>query len=663
MSKSKYIQLVILVSIFLLTLNSHSLFAQTPSYAHSGNQTLQQNLGPAAQTIISGWATNITATSPQFNVSITSLTGSIKFDVNPEVDAATGNLTFTVKPNTSGNAFINVQLEDLNNGLSTGFSTITITVQFVNAAPTYTITSSSLDVKEKVGAVAIDLWAKNISAGPNPEEVTQNIKFVTTIKSKTQYIDFNDLPDVDKFGNLTFEATDKSNGVFVLEIYLEDNGSDVPPNVNKSVPIEVTITIDPINDAPTFLKGANIIIDEHSGPYLEPWATNISAGAPDEDETQSINFVLEQKEISGNIQFDVPPTIDSDGQISFEVTPHYNGYIIYELVLRDDGIDSPAPNTNTSSVRAFTITVNYINDAPTYDRGADITVEESDNISSYENWASNISPGISPNEQDQELHFTVNFIQVSGTLAFLIAPQLSADGTLTFRTTEHTHGEAIFDVFLTDNGDLVLPHKNTSEVIQLKVTVTPVNFPPDDIFLSDHNILENKAAGLEVGLFTTSDLDPEDSHNYALVAGDGSEGNEFFVIEGDKLVTTTSFSWKEAEIHTIRVKSSDGEFSIEKNFDINIIKVVEGIKFANAITPNGDGNNDTWAIEDIDAFPDALVHIYDKAGLTVYKSSGGYNAWEGTTLGGKNLPMGTYYYIIDLRNGSPIYQGTLTIIL
>ncbi len=663
MRRSKHIQFVILVSILLMALNTTYLFAQTPSFEHGGNQTVQQNIGTATQATISGWASNIIATTPQFNVSLPSLSGSIKFDINPTVDASSGDLTFTVTPNTSGEAFFNVLLEDLNNGLKSNASTIKITVEFINAAPTYTITSSSLVFNEKAGAVAVDLWAKNITAGPNPLEVTQNIKFITTIKSKTQYIDFNDLPDVDKFGNLTFEATDKSNGVFVLEIYLEDDGSDVPPNVNKSTPIEVTITINPINDAPTFLKGANIIIDEHSGPYSEPWATNVSAGAPDEDLTQTIDFILVQKEISGNIQFDTPPTIDSNGQISFEVTPHYNGYIIYELVLKDDGIGSPAPNANTSNIQAFTITVNYINDAPTYDRGDDITVEESDQISSYHNWATNISPGISPNEQDQELHFTVNFIQVSGTLAFLIAPQLSADGTLTFRTTEHTHGEAIFDVFLTDNGDLVLPHKNTSEVIQLKVTVTPVNFPPDDIFLSDNNILEKKAAGLEVGFFTTSDLDPEDSHNYALVAGDGSEGNEFFAIEGDKLVTTTSFSWEEAEIHTIRVKSSDGEFSIEKNFDINIIKVVEGIKFANAITPNGDGNNDTWAIEDIDAFPDALVHIYDKAGLTVYKSSGGYNAWEGTTLGGKILPMGTYYYIIDLRNGSPIYQGTLTIIL
>ena len=208
-----------------------------------------------------------------------------------------------------------------------------------------------------------------------------------------------------------------------------------------------------------------------------------------------------------------------------------------------------------------------------------------------------------------------------------------------------------------------MPHKNTSNVIQLKVTVTPVNFPPNDIILSNQSILEKKEVGLEVGEFTTSDLDPEDTHNYALVAGDGSEGNDFFAIEGNKLVTTSSFNWEEATMQSIRVKSSDGEFSTEKIFEITILKLIEGVKFANAITPNSDGQNDTWEIEDIDAFPDALVHIYDKAGLTVYRSSGGYTPWEGTTTNGQKLPMGTYYYIIDLRDGSPIHQGTLTIIL
>ncbi len=653
------------VGLIVLVSTPNILLAQTPSYTHAGNQTVAQNTNaPFVETI--AWASNIIATTPQFNVSIPSLSGSLQFNINPDVNPITGELTFTLTPNTSGEALFNVELEDLNNGLKTSPSTIRLTVEFINGAPTFDVSAANLNLvyDEKDGAIAVNGWATNISPGENPTESTQNVNFVTEIINQTAFISFNALPSVDKFGNFSFEATDKANGTVELEIYLEDDGIDSPPpNTNKSTSEIVILTINPINDAPTFTKGANIIIDEHNGSVsITNWATQISAGAPDEEVTQQVSFILTQKEISGNIQFDVPPTIDANGNISFEVTPHYNGFIVYEIVLEDDGVNTPAPNKNTSSNQAFTITVNFINDPPTFDKSADIIVDEGDDVYTFENWASNISPGISPNEQDQELHFTVNFVQVNGTLAFLLPPQIDPNGTLSFRPTEHTHGDAIFDVFLTDDGGFVLPDQNTSEAQQFKITVTPVNFPPNDIILSKQQVLEKKPAGTEVGSFTTSDQDPEDTHNYALVAGEGSAGNEFFFIDGDNLVTNTIFNWEENDSYSIRVKSSDGEFSIEKIFKITILKLIEGIKFANAITPNADGQNDTWEIEDIDAFPDALVNIYDKAGLTVFKSSGGYTAWDGTH-NGKQLPMATYYYIIDLRDGSEIYQGTLTIIL
>lgn len=664
MNNYKQIIASIFVGFIVLVSTSSNLFAQQPSYVHNGNINVLQNSAPAAETTISGWASTINAVSPQFNVSSINLNGSLQFETGeePSVDEVSGDLTFTLTPNTSGFATFNVELEDLSNGLTSGVSTIRLDVDFINAAPTFTVDNLDLVFDEKAGFVTINGWAKNISPGPNPLENSQEVNFVTEIVSQSTFINFQAFPKVDKFGNFSFETIDKANGIVLLRIYLIDDGESNSPHINKSDVIDVTLTINPINDAPTFTKGENIIIDEHNGPVNVAWATQISAGAPDEEETQQLTFVLTEQEVSGNIQFDALPTIDANGNISFEVTPHYNGFIIYEIVLMDDGVDTPFPNENTSNVQAFTITVNFINDPPTFDQGEDIFVEEGDIVSVFENWATNVSPGISPNEQDQELHFTVNFVDVSGTLAFLLAPQIDPSGTLSFRTTEHTHGEATFDIYLTDDGDLVLPNKNTSEVKTIKITVTPVNFPPDDIRLSQQFVFEKQPAGTDVGVFETSDFDPEDTHNYALVAGEGSEGNEFFNLDGDKLITNTSFLWEEGDSYSIRVKSSDGEFSIEKTFEISILKFIEGIKFANAITPNADGQNDTWELEDIDAFPDALVNIYDKAGLAVHRSSGGYTAWDGTH-NGKQLPMGTYYYIIDLRDGSPIYQGTLTIIL
>ncbi|HEU4718667.1 MAG TPA: gliding motility-associated C-terminal domain-containing protein, partial [Bacteroidia bacterium] len=73
------------------------------------------------------------------------------------------------------------------------------------------------------------------------------------------------------------------------------------------------------------------------------------------------------------------------------------------------------------------------------------------------------------------------------------------------------------------------------------------------------------------------------------------------------------------------------------------------------ITPNGDGNNDTWVIDGIDAFPDAIVIIYNRWGMEVWRKSGYDNTnvyWSGEAKDNSRLPDGTYYYIIQLDDSS-----------
>ncbi|MFY8003600.1 MAG: gliding motility-associated C-terminal domain-containing protein, partial [Chitinophagaceae bacterium] len=83
----------------------------------------------------------------------------------------------------------------------------------------------------------------------------------------------------------------------------------------------------------------------------------------------------------------------------------------------------------------------------------------------------------------------------------------------------------------------------------------------------------------------------------------------------------------------------------------------------NAFSPNGDGFNQTWYIANIEAYPDAVVEVYNRYGQLVYFSKGYNNArgWDGTYQG-KPLPMGTYYYIVDPKNGRNKMSGSVTII-
>ena len=87
----------------------------------------------------------------------------------------------------------------------------------------------------------------------------------------------------------------------------------------------------------------------------------------------------------------------------------------------------------------------------------------------------------------------------------------------------------------------------------------------------------------------------------------------------------------------------------------------ECIQIANTFTPDGDGINDTWIIDNLYLYPDAEVSIYNEWGKLIYTSSKNYNPWDGT-YNGNPLPTATYYYILNLGNGSRLITGTITII-
>lgn len=81
---------------------------------------------------------------------------------------------------------------------------------------------------------------------------------------------------------------------------------------------------------------------------------------------------------------------------------------------------------------------------------------------------------------------------------------------------------------------------------------------------------------------------------------------------------------------------------------------------SNLFTPNGDGINDTWYIQDIQNYSDNEVFIYNIYGDVVFTKKGYMNDWQGT-YNGSALPDGTYYYVIRFDNTGEIFKGALDI--
>lgn len=115
---------------------------------------------------------------------------------------------------------------------------------------------------------------------------------------------------------------------------------------------------------------------------------------------------------------------------------------------------------------------------------------------------------------------------------------------------------------------------------------------------------------------------------------------------------------EETTTYTVTITSDSGCVAT----DSVTITVFPTIAYSDGITPNGDGKNDVWIIQFIEAFPDNVVEIYNRWGELIFHADGYQQDWDGT-YNGKELPVGTYYYIIDLKDGiTDPYTGPITIL-
>ncbi|MDR3706090.1 MAG: gliding motility-associated C-terminal domain-containing protein [Paludibacteraceae bacterium] len=83
---------------------------------------------------------------------------------------------------------------------------------------------------------------------------------------------------------------------------------------------------------------------------------------------------------------------------------------------------------------------------------------------------------------------------------------------------------------------------------------------------------------------------------------------------------------------------------------------------AQGFSPNGDGINDYFEIANIEQYPKNHILIFNRWGNKVYEGKPYMNQWDGRSyfglkVGGDLLPVGTYFYILDLGDGSKIKKG------
>jgi len=153
-------------------------------------------------------------------------------------------------------------------------------------------------------------------------------------------------------------------------------------------------------------------------------------------------------------------TVNNLGVVTFVPTADYFGIVTASYAVND--------NTGvTSSAATITVTVNSVNDAPSFTEGANQTVCASSGAQSVTSWATAISAGPA-NESLQVLSFNITGNTVPGI--FSVAPAISPSGVLTY-TPSATSGTSTITVTISDDGGTANGGVNTSAAQTFTITV------------------------------------------------------------------------------------------------------------------------------------------------------------------------------------------------
>ncbi len=405
------------------------------------------------------------------------------FSVQPSIDSS-GNLTFTPAINANGSATVTVTVQDDGGtafgGVDTTVRTFTITVNAVNDAPSFALASANASTTINTGPQTLPGFANGISAGP-VDESGQTVQFLVTNDNNAL---FTVQPFIDASGTLQYTAAPDTIGVAIVTVVAMDDGGTAFGGDDTSDPQTFTITVLEKNVVPSFVVGADQTVNEDSGAAsVSGFLTAISVGPPVES-AQTITFLVTN---DNNALFAVQPAIDANGQLMFTPADNFFGTATVTVIAKDDG-GTANGGDDTSDPQTFTITVNPVNDVPTFTVGGMQTVLEDDGAKSVTAFLTGISVGPA-NESGQTVLFTVTTDNPS---LFAVPPAIDAKGKLTYTLAAEAFGNATMTVIAQDNGGTANGGVDTSASQSFVITVTPVNDAPS---FTVSNLTVNEDAG------------------------------------------------------------------------------------------------------------------------------------------------------------------------
>ncbi len=407
----------------------------------------------------------------------------------PTVDSL-GNLTYTANPYFSGTSTFTVDVQDAGGtafgGIDTsGPQTFTLTINFVNQPPTLTA-SNPPAVNEDSGAKTLPSWA-SFTPGPGNNVAGEAFKayHVTGVGNPTL---FTAPPALAANGTLTYTLANNHDGISIFTVTAQDQGGTANGGVDTSAPQLFTITVNFVNDQPSFTASNPAAVNEDTGAHTVPgWVSALEASGTlptDGNETGQTALAYNVSGVTNTALFTVggQPAVDTTGKLTYTLAPNQNGSTVFTVAVQDSG-GTANGGVDTSASQTFTLTVNFVNDQPSFTAADPAAVNEDTGAHTVSGWATNFYASGGTTTDTNELGQTVLAYHTTGvgnTALFTAGgqPAISPAGVLTYTLAPNQSGSSTFTVTVQDSGGTSFGGVDTSVAQTFTLNVNFVNDQP-----------------------------------------------------------------------------------------------------------------------------------------------------------------------------------------
>jgi gliding motility-associated-like protein len=201
-----------------------------------------------------------------------------------------------------------------------------------------------------------------------------------------------------------------------------------------------------------------------------------------------------------------------------------------------------------------------------------------------------------------------------------------------------------------------IEYKLNVNILEFLYTVRP----------TENKINEHVAIGTVAKIIEVEDVNNSGPYTMSLVPGEGSQDNYRYSISNNQLIVNSDIEYDSAVKHNVRVAIVNNFGNkIEFKLNVDILETINSgqpLKANNLVTPNADGTNDVFEIQNVYLYTGFSLVIMDDNGSIVnqYSAVNPYvNNWDGTSQTGIKLPTGHYYYYMNNANNEHVFKGTI----